>query len=457
MLIVTMDVTVVNLAIPAIRVALSASEAQMQWVIDVYTLVLASLLLLAGVAGDRYGRRRVFRIGLVCFAIGSLLCSLAPTIGALIAARFVQAIGGSMLNPSALSIISQVFAERTERARALGVWGAVVGASMALGPPLGGILIETVGWRSVFWVNLPICLIALVLTVVAVPESRSPRRGPVDLAGQLLAMTTLFGLVFTLIEGPFRGWTHPAVIVSTAMTAVAFPAFLRRESSLADPFLDLGFFRSVPFTSATLITVGTMAAWGAFLLITSLYLQGLRHYSALHAGLLLLPTALGALVFSPLSGRMVAARGSRPSLMIAGALLALSSVMLMLLTPTTPLVLLMVIFAMFSAGFSMTSAPVISTSLSGMPPERAGAAAAVNSTAKQVGVSLGVALCGLLAGGALRIESTFTESTRPLWLATALIGVTVTVLGFVSTSARARREAEDQLSRSDSPPSSTLP
>jgi predicted MFS family arabinose efflux permease len=178
----------------------------------------------------------------------------------------------------------------------------------------------------------------------------------------------------------------------------------------------------------------------------SLYLQGLRHYSALHAGLLLLPTALGALVFSPLSGRMVAARGSRPSLMTAGALLALSSVMLMFLTPTTPVVLLLVIFALFSAGFAMTSAPVISTSLSGMPPDRAGAAAAVHSTAKQVGVSLGVALCGLLAGGALRVEPTFTMSTRPLWLVTALIGVLVAALGFVSTSARVRHVAADELS-----------
>jgi len=309
----------------------------------------------------------------------------------------------------------------------------VVGASMALGPLLGGVLIETIGWRSVFWVNLPICLLALVMTVAVVPEGRSSRNGPLDLPGQLLAMLTLSGLVFTLIEGPFRGWTHPAVLASAAVMLVAFPAFLRRESSLAEPFLDLRFFRSVPFAAATAITVGTMAAWGAFLLVMSLYLQGLRHYSALHAGLLLLPTAVGALVFSPLSGRLVAARGSRPSLMIAGALLAVSSGLLAFLTPTTPVVMLLVVFAVFSAGFSMTSAPVITTSLAGMPPDRAGAAAAVNSTAKQVGVSLGVALCGVLAGGALRVESTFTVSARPMWMATALIGVTVVVLGVVST------------------------
>ena len=447
MLIVTMDVTVVNLAIPPIREALSASESQTQWVIDVYTLVLASLLLLAGAAGDRYGRRRVFRIGLAVFAVGSLLCSLAPTIGALIAARFVQGVGASMLNPSALSIISQVFVERAERARALGVWGAVVGASLALGPPLGGVLIETIGWRSVFWVNLPICLAALALTVVVVPESRSPRTGPLDFAGQLLAVLALFGLVFTLIEGPYRGWTHPAVVASALATAGAVPAFLHREAGLAEPFLDLRFFRSIPFTSATVITVGTMAAWGAFLLIMSLYLQGVRHFSALHSGLLLLPTAVGALVFSPVSGRLVGRYGSRPSLVSSGVLLATASVMLLFLTASTPVVVLLVVFATFSAGFAMTSAPVIATSLSGMPPDRAGAAAAVNSTSKQVGVSIGVALCGILAGDALRLNvAVFTAAAQPLWLATAGIGVLVAALGTVSTGSPAlpHSAADDQ-------------
>src|SRR6516165_6440403 len=168
-----MDATIVNVAIPALRTELGASAAQLQWVIDIYTLVLASLLLLAGATADRFGRRRVFQIGLTIFAAGSLLCSLAPTIHLLIGARFVEAIGGSMLNPVAMSIITQVFTGRVERARAVGVWGAVVGISMALGPIVGGALIEYVGWRSVFWINLPICALGVVLTALFVPQSRS--------------------------------------------------------------------------------------------------------------------------------------------------------------------------------------------------------------------------------------------------------------------------------------------
>ena len=200
LLIVSMDMTIVNVAIPSIRTAFNASPAHLQWVIDIYTLALASLLLLAGAAGDRLGRRSVFQAGLVIFAIGSLLCSLAPDIEMLIAARFVQAVGGSMLNPVAMSIITQVFTDRVERARAIGVWGAVVGISMALGPIVGGALIEYVGWRSVFWINLPICALAILLTALFVPESKSATMRNMDPIGQLLGMATLFGLDYVLYQ-----------------------------------------------------------------------------------------------------------------------------------------------------------------------------------------------------------------------------------------------------------------
>ena len=178
-----MDATIVNVAIPAIRADFGATASQIQWVIDIYTLVMASLLMLSGAAGDRFGRRRVFQIGLTVFATGSLLCSLAPGIHALIAARLIQGIGGSMMNPVALSIVSQIFTGRVERARALGIWGGVVGISMALGPIVGGLLIDWIGWRSVFWINLPICLAAIVLTAVFVPESRSATMRGIDPIG----------------------------------------------------------------------------------------------------------------------------------------------------------------------------------------------------------------------------------------------------------------------------------
>ncbi len=222
LLIVSMDATIVNVAIPSIRADLGASASQLQWVIDIYTLVLASLLLLAGAAADRFGRRRTFQLGLSVFALGSLMCSLAPNIETLIAARFLQAIGGSMMNPVAMSIITQVFTGRVERARAIGVWGGVVGISMALGPIVGGALIEFADWRSVFWINLPICALAILLTAIFVPESKSATMRDVDPIGQGLGMAFLFGIVFVLIEGPGLGWTDVRTVVGGLVAVVAF-------------------------------------------------------------------------------------------------------------------------------------------------------------------------------------------------------------------------------------------
>jgi len=437
-----MDATIVNVAIPAIRRDFGASASQMQWVIDIYTLVLASLLMLSGAAGDRFGRRRVFQIGLTVFAAGSLLCSLAPGVDALIAARLIQGIGGSMMNPVALSIISQVFVGRVERARALGIWGGVVGISMALGPIVGGMLIELVGWRSVFWINLPICGAAIVLTALFVPESRSVTRRGIDPIGQLLALATLFGLVFVLIEGPALGWSDPRIAAIAVTAALSFAGFLRYESRREDPFVDLRFFRSVPFASATVIAVCAFASWGAFLFMMSVYLQGQRGYSAAHTGLIYLPIAIGALVFSPLSGRMVGRFGARPSLLIASLLLTAAPAMLTRLTGVTPIAAVLVIFGVFGIGFAMVNAPVTNAAVSGMPQDRAGAASAVTSTSRQVGVSIGVALCGSLTGDALTTSADFAASARPLWFVGVGLGLVITVLAFTSTSARAKLSAE---------------
>ena len=445
LLIVSMDATIVNVAIPAIRRELGASASQLQWVIDVYTLVLASLLLLAGAAADRFGRRRVFQIGLSVFALGSLLCSLAPGIEALIAARFLQAVGGSMLNPVAMSIITQVFVGRVERARAVGIWGAVVGISMALGPIVGGLLIETIGWRSVFWINLPICGLAILLTALFVPESRSAAMRDIDPVGQLLGITFLYSVVFALIEGPAMGWTSGrtvTVVVSAVFALVAFLAFeWQSERRGHDPFIDLRFFRSVPFASATVVAVFAFAAYGAFLFMMSLYLQGERHYSAVHTGLLFLPIAVGALVFSPLSGRLVGRFGARPSLLVAGVMLTAASLMLTALTDSTPAGALVAIFAVFGVGFAMVNAPITTAAVSGMPRDRAGAASAVSSTSRQIGVSVGVALCGSFAGAAVS-GAGFAAAASLLWFVCAALGLGIVVLGVVSTSPRARRSAE---------------
>ncbi|MCG7593179.1 MFS transporter [Mycobacterium sp. PSTR-4-N] len=443
LLIVSMDATIVNVAIPSIRTDLSASPSQMQWVLDIYTLVLASLLMLSGATGDRFGRRRVFQIGLGLFALGSLACSLAPSIDALIGARFLQGIGGSMMNPVALSIISQIFVKPQERARALGIWGGVTGISMAAGPIVGGLLIETIGWRSVFWINLPICAGALILTAVFVPETKSATMRSVDPVGQLLAVITLFGVVYTLIEGPVLGWSHPRVVGTAVAAAVALAAFLRYESRRHDPFLDLRFFRSIPFSSATISAVSAFSAWGAFLFMMSLYLQGERGYSAMHTGLIYLPIAIGALIFSPLSGRLVGRFGARPSLVIAGTMIAVAATMLTFLTGSTPVWWLVIVFAVFGIGFAMVNAPITNAAVSGMPLDRAGAASAVTSTSRQVGVSVGVALCGSVAGSAITMGGAdFATAARPLWFVCVALGLVILALGVFSTSQRAQRSAD---------------
>ena len=377
------------------------------------------------------------------FAIGSLLCSLAPDIDTLIAARFLQGIGGSILNPVALSIISQVFVGRVERARAIGVWGAVMDIAMALGPMLGGALIELGDWRAVFWINLPICAAAILLTGIFVPESRSATMRDVDPIGQALAVTFLFAVVFVLIEGREMGWTAASSVAISIVAVVALLRFLRYESRRNDPFIDLWFFRSIPFASATVIAVCAYAAYGAFLFMMSLYLQGARHYTALRTGLMYLPISVAALTLSPLSGRLVGRFGSRPSLLAAGIMITAATLMLAGLTVTAPVWAVVAIFAVFGAGFAMANAPITNTAVSGMPTDRAGATSAVASTSRQVGVSIGVALCGSLAGAALTASpAQYTADARPLWLMCAMLGLGITTLGIWSTSRRAIRSAE---------------
>ena len=427
-----MDLTIVNLAIPSIRTDLGATAAHAQWTIAIYALGVASLQLLGGEAGDRFGRRRVLQIGTTVFMLGSLLCSLAPTIDVLIAARLIQAVGASMMNPVALAIISQVFVEPTERARAIGIWGAVFGAALALGPIVGGLLIETVGWRGVFWINLPIGAAAVVACAMLVPESETSTRRGTDLLGQFLGTGSLFGLVFVMIESPGRGGTHPWVIMTAAAAACAFVGFLRHESRHPDPFIDLRLFRSTTFAAAAVIALSVFTVWGAFLFMMSIYLQGWRGYTAVHAGLLLLPVGVAVLVLSPISGHLVSRFGNRPPLLIAGLMTVVMSAMLAFLDPAAPRWLLILICTAFGITFGMVTVPVNYAAVSSVPQDRAGAAAGITSTSKQIGISLGVALSGVLATGALSPPAgDFTNAARPLWLLTLVLGLAIAALGTI--------------------------
>jgi EmrB/QacA subfamily drug resistance transporter len=285
LLMVGLDATIVNIALPAIHRSLGSSLAGLQWTVDAYTLVLASLLMLAGSTADRVGRKRVFQVGLLVFSIGSLLCALAPTPDVLIASRVLQAIGGSMLSPVAMSIIRNVFVDPGERARAIGVYAAMFGLSIALGPVLGGTLVDAVGWRAVFLVNVPVGALAIFATHRFVPESRAERPRRVDPVGQLLVIAGLASLTYGTIEGPDHGWGSTEIVAALAVAAAAFAMFVPYELRRPEPLLDVRWFRSAPFSGASAIAVCAFAALGAFLFLNTLYLQDARGLSPFRAGL----------------------------------------------------------------------------------------------------------------------------------------------------------------------------
>ncbi|RSS53360.1 MFS transporter [Streptomyces sp. WAC01280] len=436
LLIVSLDNTALNVALPSIRSDLGASVSGLQWTIDAYTLVLACLLMLSGSTADRIGRRKVFVTGLVVFALGSLLCSLAPSLETLIAFRAVQAVGGSMLNPVAMSIITNTFTEPAARARAIGVWGAVVGVSMAAGPLVGGVLVESVGWRAIFWVNLPVALVALLLTLRYVPESRAPRPRRPDPVGQLLVAVLLGSLTYAIIE------TDPRF---AGISAVALAGVVLYEPRRREPLIDLRFFRSAPFSGATVIAVCAFAALGGFLFLNTLYLQDVRGLSPLEAGLFMLPMAGMTFVFAPLSGRLTGARGPRPSLLLAGTAMAAGPLLFALFEAETSDPLLLTGYVVFGIGFGLVNAPITNTAVSGMPRAQAGVAAAVASTSRQVGQTLGVAVVGaVLAAGmsAGTAPGAFEAAARPgYWIVTGC-GAAVLVVGALTSGAWARRTAE---------------
>ncbi len=441
--IVSLDNTIVNIALPAIQRELHASVSGLQWTIDAYMLVLASLLMLSGSTADRIGRRKVFQIGLVIFGAGSLLCSLAPNIGTLVGFRAVQAIGGSMLNPVAMSIITNVFTDRRQRARAIGVWGGVVGISFALGPTVGGLLVESIGWRSIFWINIPVVVATLVLTAVFVPESRAARSRRIDPVGQVLVFLTLAALTYAIIEGPGRGWSSPGIIGCFAVAVASVIGLLLYEPRRPEPLLDLRFFRSAPFSGATVIAISGFGGVGAFLFLNTLYLQDSRGYSALESGLLTLPLALSMSLFGPLSGRLVSGRGARLPLAAGGAALAIGAGLMVDLTERTPLALLMLSYVIFGAGFGLLNPPITNTAVSGMPVSQAGVAAAVASTSRQVGQSLGIAVVGSVVTSAVHgpLRVGFASASHPGWLIIVGCGAAVLVLGFITTGRWARQTA----------------
>jgi EmrB/QacA subfamily drug resistance transporter len=441
-LLVGIDMTAVNLALPSIGRDFHTGASGLSWIIDAYTLVLATFLMFAASTADRIGRKLVFRVGLGVFVLGSALCALAPSLGWLIAFRALQGLGGSMLNPVAMAILSNTYPKPADRARAIGVWSGVIGLSLALGPIVGGALVDSpLGWRGIFLINLPIGLAAIAVVTKVTPESKAASPRKADPAGQTLIALTLAGLVFGVIEGPRLGWGTPAIIIPLAAATAALAGFLAVEFRRAEPLLDPRFFRSVPFSAANLIAVFSFASLGAFLYLNSIYLQEARGYSPLDAGLLMLPLAVVSVAWGPRNGKILGTHGSRIPLLIAGTALTAAAVILTQASLTTPVAWLLLAYALMGLGNSAVGAPITHTAVAGMPPEQAGAAAGVSSATRQVGQTIGVAVPGVTLAAGSATHAGIATATHLGWTLNVGYGAAVLILGILSTTAWAKATA----------------
>jgi EmrB/QacA subfamily drug resistance transporter len=402
-----LDITVVNTALPAIQKDLGGSFTDLQWVVDAYALSLAALVLTAGSLADRLGRRRVFAFGLAVFSVASLLCALAPDPTFLNLARGLQGVGGAVMFAVSLALVAQEFPSGAERGMAMGIYGATIGISVAIGPLLGGALTDGIGWQSVFLINVPVGVAAIGVTYWKLRESRDPNASRIDWGGLLTFSTALLLLVLALVRGNDEGWGSTLIIGLFAGAVALMAAFVAIESRVAEPMLPLRLFRNHAFTGVQLAAFAVSASMFALFLYLTLYLQQFLGYSAIDAGLRYLPITIGAFLIAPISG-MALAKVQARYLMSGGLLLVGAGLVLMAgLNMGSEWTALLVGFIVGGVGVGLLNPVVADVALSVVPKEQSGMAAGINDTFRQVGVAVGIAAWGaiFLGVGASRTES----------------------------------------------------
>ncbi len=393
------DVTIVNVALPEIERALGSDFTDLQWVIDAYALTLAALLLTGGSLADLYGRRLIFVTGLAVFTLASVACGLAGTPDQLSLARAAQGIGGGFMFATSLALLASSF-QGAERGTAFGVWGAVTGASVAVGPLAGGVLTEAFGWESIFFVNVPIGIAAIALALAKVEETRAPVMGPtrprLDWPGVILFSAALFLLIFGLIRGNAEGWGSGVIVGCLAGSAVLLAAFVAVERRQAAPMLDLGLFAKPAFVGASVAAFVLSAAMFSMFLYLTLYIQNVLGYSALEAGLRFLPVTILSFLVAPVSGKLAERVGIRYFLAVGLALVGAGLLLMGGLEPGDDWTAMLAGFMIAGGGIGLVNPPLATAAVGVVEPARAGMASGINSTFRQVGIATGIAGLGAI-------------------------------------------------------------
>jgi EmrB/QacA subfamily drug resistance transporter len=444
LLVIVIDNTIVNVALPTLVSDLGASISELQWVVDAYTLVFAGLLLLAGTFGDRFGRRRTLILGLTTFGLASAAAAFAGGVGELVTARAVMGAGAAFIMPATLSLLTSVFTDTRERALAIGIWAATAGVGVALGPVVGGVLLDHFWWGSVFIVNVPIIVGAIITARLLVPESRDPVARRIDWTGAALSGVGLVVFVWAIIEAPSKGWTSSPVLAAAAIAAVALVAFAAWERRVDEPLLDVRLFRNARFTAASLtVTVLFFALFG-FLFLSTQYLQFVLGYSPSAAGLRMLPYAGAMIVAAPMSSKLVVRLGTKRVVTAGMLTFAAGLAIAATITTATGYGRLGIAMLFMGAGMGLAGAPATESIMGALPSDRAGIGSAVNDTTRELGGALGVAIVGSIVSSLYSNQLTLPDNLPAPAAAAAResLGAAVQVGGDVGTQvAEAAREA----------------
>lgn len=402
-LVAQIDTSVVNLAVKQIGAKLDAGVTALQWVVDAYNLVYASLLLTAGTLADLYGRRRIFALGIALFTLGSLVCGLAPNAIVLVAGRAIAGLGAALEVPTSLAILTVAYPDTRERTQALGLWASCNGLAFIIGPTVGGALVDAVGWRSIFLLIIPLCAATLVLTWTSVPESKDPKGRKLDLPGQALAIAALGALSLAVIEGPRWGWLSVGSIAAFAISIATAILFLRRQADSAGALVPLPMLKNRVFAACLGVAACMTFGMYAMLFLTPLYLQSVRGDSALLAGVELLPMSVAFVAVSQLSGKIANAFGPRLPMTLGMAMMGAGLFMLALIALNDSVVLVEAALLVIGCGLGLNTGPVNAVAVANVAAARAGTASGLVNTARMVGATLGVAVLGavfaMFAGG----------------------------------------------------------